>query len=180
MQHPSRATVGGAHHFPPQVPGPVWATTLPSFLGVSVWMGGQQPAQRAGESRYDRLRTWHSRSHPGPSAFSFSAGRTLLAFQGNKAAEPPAQALGVWLASQGESSLRRRGGRASSSPADSSAPNSGLLCSAASPPRAGDGALVPSPRGNRGAGCHVKTLLGLPPFTVMKSVSLTRAESQAG
>ena len=162
------------------MPRPVWATVLPGFLGVSVWMGGQQPAQRAGESRYDRLRTWHSWSHPGDSAFSFSTGRTLLAFQGNKAGEPPAQALGVWLASQGESSLRRGGGQASSSPANSSAPNSGLLCSAASPPRAGDSALVTSPCGNRGAGYQVKTRLGLLPFAVIKSVSLTRAESRAG
>lgn len=177
----SRTTVGGAHHFPPHVPGPVWATTLPSFLGVSVWMGGQQPAQRAGE-REQLGQTKHvALPEPSGSLRLLLLNRENSArLQGNKAAEPPAQALGVWLASQGESPLRGRGGRASSSPADSSAPNSGLLCSAASPPRAGDGALVPSPRGNRGAGRHVKTLLGLPPFAVMKPVSLTRAEVQAG
>ena len=138
-------------------------------------MMGQQPAQRAGESGYDRPRMWHSQSHLGPSAFSFPTRRSLFVFQGNKPGEPTPRAVGIWLASQGESSLQRAGGQASSSPANSSAPNSGLLCSAASPPRAGDSTLLTSSCGNRGAGFQVKTLLWLLHFAVIKSVSLTRA-----
>ena len=46
-----------------------------------------------------------------------------------------------------ESSLQTGGGQATHSPANSSAPNSGLLCSAASSPRAGDSTLVTWPCG---------------------------------